>query len=540
MLHRHLNTWSILPILCFIFFITPVVIVLSSLFGDYSENWSHLYNYVLGTYIRNSIYLVSGVLVLVACIGVSTAWLVTNYNFFFKNILEWALILPLAVPPYILAYTFTGLFDTYGTANNLIRDIFNLSREFTFFPKVRNIPGAIIVFSFTLYPYVYLVSRMAFINQSKSILESGRTLGFNNFEVFYKLAVPMIRPAIIAGLMLVAMETLSDFGAVEHFAISTFTTGIFRTWYGMYDIHTAKQLASLLLIIAIMFILIEKYSRKNADYSFAGSVFRQLSLIQLTGLRSFLAFLICFLPIFIGFILPILELSYWAISYKLDFFNEKFITTAWNSFYLAIISAFLCTILAIIINFSVRYKENKVLRFLSSFLTVGYAVPGIILAIGVMQLLTFIDASFIGKYFQFILTGSLIGLVLAYIIKAYALSSSTIESGYQRVNMRLDDVAKSLKSSGWSLLASVHLPLLKTSFLTSILLVVSEVIKELPATLILRPFNFDTLAVYTYIFAAEERMYDAAAPAIAIVMIGLLPIIILTRMIRTSRPASRD
>ena len=540
MLHRHLNTWSILPILCFIFFITPVVIVLSSLFGDYSENWSHLYNYVLGTYIRNSIYLVSGVLVLVACIGVSTAWLVTNYNFFFKNILEWALILPLAVPPYILAYTFTGLFDTYGTANNLIRDIFNLSREFTFFPKVRNIPGAIIVFSFTLYPYVYLVSRMAFINQSKSILEAGRTLGLNNFEVFYKLAVPMIRPAIIAGLMLVAMETLSDFGAVDHFAVSTFTTGIFRTWYGMYDIHTAKQLASLLLIIAIMFILGEKYSRKNADYSFAGSVFRQLSLIQLTGLRSFLAFLICFLPIFIGFILPILELSYWAISYKLDFFNEKFITTAWNSFYLAIISAFLCTILAIIINFSVRYKENKVLRFLSSFLTVGYAVPGIILAIGVMQLLTFIDASFIGKYFQFILTGSLIGLVLAYIIKAYALSSSTIESGYQRVNMRLDDVAKSLKSSGWSLLASVHLPLLKTSFLTSILLVVSEVIKELPATLILRPFNFDTLAVYTYIFAAEERMYDAAAPAIAIVMIGLLPIIILTRMIRTSRPASRD
>ena len=200
----------------------------------------------------------------------------------------------------------------------------------------------------------------------------------------------------------------------------------------------------------------------------------------------------------------------------------------------------MCTCLAIIIHFSVRYKSNNVLKFLSSFLTVGYAVPGIILAIGVMQLLTFIDASFVGKYFNFLLTGSLIGLILAYIIKSYALASSTIESGYQRVNIRLDDVAKSLKSSGWSLLSSVHLPLLKTSFLTSVLLVVSEVIKELPATLILRPFNFDTLAVYTYIFAAEERMYDAAAPSISIVMIGLLPIIILTRMIRTSRPARRD
>lgn len=540
MFRRHLNAWSFFPVLCFIFFITPVIIVISSLFGDYSDNWTHLYNYVLGSYIRNSIYLVSGVLILVTIIGVSSAWLITNYDFFGKNILEWALILPLAVPPYILAYTFTGLFDTYGTANNLIREIFNLSREFTFFPKVRNVPGAIIVFSFTLYPYVYLVSRMAFINQSKSILEAGRTLGLNKIEVFYKLAVPMIRPAVIAGLMLVAMETLSDFGAVDHFAISTFTTGIFRTWYGMYDIHTAKQLASLLLIVAIMFIIAEKYSRKNADYSFAGSVFRQLRLIQLTGFKNFFAFLFCFIPIFIGFILPILELSYWAFNYKLDFFNEKFITTAWNSFYLAIISALLCTCLALFINFSVRYKNNNLLKFLSSFLTVGYAVPGIILAIGVMQLLTFLDASFIGKNLKFILTGSLIGLIIAYIIKSYALASSTIESGYQRVNMRLDDVAKSLKSSGWSLLGSVHLPLLKTSFLTSILLVVSEVIKELPATLILRPFNFDTLAVYTYIYAAEERMYDAAAPSIAIVMIGLLPIIVLTRMIRRSRPASRD
>ena len=263
MFQKYLNAWSFFPVVCFIFFITPVIIVISSLFGDYSDNWTHLYNYVLGSYIRNSIYLVSGVLILVTIIGVSSAWLVTNYDFFGKNILEWALILPLAVPPYILAYTFTGLFDTYGTANNLIREIFNLSREFTFFPKVRNVPGAIIVFSFTLYPYVYLVSRMAFINQSKSILEAGRTLGLNKIEVFYKLAVPMIRPAVIAGLMLVAMETLSDFGAVDHFAISTFTTGIFRTWYGMYDIHTAKQLASLLLIVAIMFIIAEKYSRKN-------------------------------------------------------------------------------------------------------------------------------------------------------------------------------------------------------------------------------------------------------------------------------------
>ena len=536
----NINFWQITPVVLFLIFIAPVIIVLSSLFGEYSDNWTHLYNYVLTGYILNSLWLVIGVSICVLVIGVGTAWLVTNYNFTGKNIFEWALILPFAVPPYILAYTFTGLFDTFGTANNLIRDIFFLGDDFTFFPKVRNIYGAIIVFSFTLYPYVYLVSRMAFINQSRSILESGRTLGFNQFQVFYKLAVPMIRPAIVAGLMLVIMETLSDFGAVDHFAIATFTTGIFRTWYGMYDLETAMQLASLLLIFVTIFIFVERRSRRKSAFSIAGSVYKPLKLSQLTGYKNLLAFIACLLPIFIGFILPVLELSYWALNYKLDFFNQKFISTALNTLYLSIAAAFLCTLLALIINFSIRYKTNNFLKFLSSFLTVGYAVPGLILAIGVMRLLTFLDRNFTIEIFNLVLTGSLVGLMMAYIIKSYALSSTTFDAGYERISPRIDDVARSLKTSGWNLLSKVHVPLLKTSFLTSMLLVVAEVIKELPATLILRPFNFDTLAVSTYIYAAEERMYDAAAPSISIVLVGLIPIIILTRLIRTSRPANRD
>ena len=536
----NINFWQITPVVLFLIFISPVIIVLSSLFGEYSDNWTHLYNYVLTGYILNSLWLVIGVSICVLIIGVGTAWLVTNYHFTGKNVFEWALILPFAVPPYILAYTFTGLFDTFGTANNLIRDIFFLGNDFTFFPKVRNIYGAIIVFSFTLYPYVYLVSRMAFINQSRSILESGRTLGFNQFQVFYKLAMPMIRPAIVAGLMLVIMETLSDFGAVDHFAIATFTTGIFRTWYGMYDLETAMQLASLLLIFVTIFIFIERRSRRRAVFSIAGSVYKPLNLSQLRGYKNLLAFIACLLPIFIGFILPVLELSYWALNYKLDFFNQKFISTALNTLYLSITAAFLCTLLALIINFSICYKTNNLLKFLSSFLTVGYAVPGLILAIGVMRLLTFLDRNFTIEMFNLVLTGSLIGLMMAYIIKSYALSSSTFDAGFERISPRIDDVARSLKTSGWNLLSKVHVPLLKTSFLTSMLLVVAEVIKELPATLILRPFNFDTLAVSTYIYAAEERMYDAAAPSISIVLVGLIPIIILTRLIRTSRPANRD
>ena len=232
-----LDLWKIIPVIIFIIFVSPVAIVLFSLTGEYSENWLHLIEYVLTGYIINSLVLVIGVSLLTLVIGVGTAWLISNYKFSGKRFFEWALILPLAVPPYILAYTFTGLFDAYGSANNLIRDIFSFQDAYVFFPSVRNIYGAIIVFSFTLYPYVYLASRMAFLNQSKSILESGKVLGLSKLKVFFNLALPMVRPAVIGGLMLVIMETLSDFGAVDHFAIETFTTGIFRTWYGMYDLY---------------------------------------------------------------------------------------------------------------------------------------------------------------------------------------------------------------------------------------------------------------------------------------------------------------
>ena len=535
-----LNPWIILPTFLFALFVVPVIWIIFSLFGNYSDNWVHIYNYTLSGYIYNTALIIIGTSIGTLIIGVGSAWLVTTYNFTGKKFLEWALLLPFAVPPYILAYTFTGLFDSYGTANNLVRDLFALPNEFIFFPKLRNVYGSSIVFSFTLYPYVYLVSRMAFINQSRSMLEVGRTLGYNKFQIFYKLSMPAIRPAIIAGLMLVLMETISDFGAVEHFAVNTFTTGIFSAWFGLYDFHTAKQLAALLLIVVISFLILEKYSRRKSRYSSGSNVFSPIAAEKLNGFQNIFASLFCFIPVFVGFVLPNIQLGYWALNYKLDFFNEKFISTAWNTFYLAITAALICAMLAVIINFSIRYKKNKVLNVMSSFLTVGYAVPGLILALGVSQLLVFMDNLIFRDYLNFILTGSIYGLILAFIIKSFALANSTIESGFLRINHKIDDVARSLNTPGWKLLFRIHLPLLTTSFLTSMILVVSEVIKELPASLILRPFNFDTLAVSTYIYAAEERMFDAAAPSIAIVAVGLLPIFVLSRLIVKSRPGYRN
>ena len=530
------NSLKVLPIFLFFIFITPVILVLSSLFNEYSDNWFHLYNYVLSEYIINSIFLILGVSFFVVLIGVLSSWLVTNYDFFGKSFFEWALILPLAVPPYILAYTFTEIFDTYGSANTLLSNIFLFDEKKVFFPSVRNIYGAIAVFSFTLYPYVYLVSRMAFVNQSISIIEVGRILGLSRVGAFFKLSIPLIRPAIFAGLALVIMETLSDFGAVEHFAIATFTTGIFRTWYGMYDLNTAMQLASLLLIFVTIFLVFERLSRKKAAFVSSNSLYKKHKVMKLKGSYSFFAMLFCLIPVFIGFILPIIELINWTINYKLDFFNRDFLKSAFNSLLLALIAAFLCTMIAFLINFTARYQGNKLLSFLSSTLMLGYAVPGLILAIGITQLLTIIDNSFNLFTIDIVLTGSLIGLIIAYIIKSYALSNSTIESGFQRISNSLDDISKTLNISGIKLMYKIHFPLLRTGLLTSTLLVGSEVIKELPATLILRPFNFETLAVSAYNYASEERMYEAAAPSIAIVIVGLLPIIILSRMIKNSRP----
>jgi len=530
------DLWRFLPVLFFIFFISPVALVLSSLFGQYSENWSHLYNYVLSDYIINSFLLITGVSILTSLIGIVTSWLVTNFNFSGKKFFEWALILPLSVPPYILAYTYTGLFDASGSANTFLIEIFNLDKSTIIFPNIRNIYGAITVFSFTLYPYVYLICRMAFVNHSRSIIESGRVLGLSRFGAFFKLSIPLIRPAIIAGLALVIMETLSDFGAVDHFAIATFTTGIFRTWYGMYDLETAMQLASFLLIFITIVLFTERISRRKMSFTFENSLYKKTDILKLRGIKNLSAFVICFLPIFMGFLLPIIELINWSISYKLDFFNSKFIKTSMNSITLAFVAALLCSMFALIINYSIRFQKNSFLSFLSTSLSLGYAFPGLILAVGIIQLLTFVDSLLITQSLGLILTGSILGLIIAYIIKSYAMASSTIDSSYQRISTYVDDVSKTLGITGWKMLFKIHFPLIKTGVLTSTLLVISEVIKELPATLILRPFNFDTLAVSAYIYASEERMFEAAAPSIAIVMVGLLPIYFLSRMIRESRP----
>ena len=522
---KKLSPWHFLILFTAGIFLTPILFIASSLFLGFSDNFYHLYNNLLFEYSLNSIYLVLGVSLLVAILGVSTAWLVTFFNFSGKKFFQWALILPLAVPPYLLAYVFTEFFDYSGTANNILRNIFNTNSDAIFFPNIRTITGAILVFGFTLYPYVYMVSRVALMNIPSSIIEASVLLGKNSIFTFFHLSIPLIRPAIIAGVALVAMETLADFGAVEHFAIPTFTTGIFRTWTGLYDINTALQLSTLLLLVIFIFLAIEKNSRSQIRYANSAITNNSYKPVQLTGFNNVLVCFLCFIPVFVGFLLPVLELINWSSQVDI-LVSSKTLVAASNTLYIALSSAVLTCLISLLINFIVR--SFGISQIVNDLLSLGYAVPGLILAVGITKMFTSIDT---WLDFDIIITGSIIGLILAYIIKSYAISNNVINSAYSSIPISLDESAYTLGTSKFKLFKNIHLPLLKTGMFTAFLLVMAELIKELPATLILRPFNFDTLSVSVYLLASEERMFEAAFPSLVIIIFGLIPIYFLNKLI---------
>jgi len=525
-----INFWSFFAFLSGLLFLTPLLLIFFSIFEGFNDNFTHIYNVVLLEYSVNSLILLLGVSFFVLIIGLATAWLTTKYEFPGKKVLEWALILPLAIPPYILAYVFTELFDYSGSGTYFLQSL-NIITEGNVI-NIRTIIGAILVFSFSLYPYVYLISRTSMLNISTSILESAQVLGTNKLRLFFKVILPLLRPAILAGLALVAMETLADFGAVQHFAIPTFTTGIFRTWLGMYDLTTAMQLASMLLFIIFIFLFLERKERENQRQSLVSDGLSAPTIIKLTGIKGLVVSFICFIPVLIGFFIPVIELISWTLEVPYEL-TQKFISASINTITLGLVAGVLTTIMSLVLNFNSRITANKFNNELNHLISLGYGIPGLILAIGITQMLIYFDA--ITAPIGFIFTGSIVGLVLAYMIKSYALSNNVIQSSYKQFSTSIDDSARILGKNKFTIMRRVHVPLLSTGLITSLLLVISEVVKELPATLILRPFNFDTLSVTIYILASEERMYEAALPSLLIIMIGLIPIYFISRMIKPTR-----
>ncbi len=549
--------WTISSLLITFLLSLPILAVLSSGFVDTRLIWQHLANTVLRTYIGNSLGLMVGVGIGTAAIGVSTAWLVTLCQFRGRRLFESLLLLPLAAPAYILAYTYTNLLEYAGPIQTQLRSQFGWqSAQDYWFPNVRSLWGAIAMLTLVLYPYVYLLARSAFLNQSSRLLEASRNLGCNPWQSFWRVALPLARPAIVAGLSLALMETLNDFGTVEFFSVPTFTTGIYRVWFGMGERLAASQLAILLLLFVFGLIALERFSRQQQRYYQNSRQGQIISRYLLAGWRSIFAIAVCTAPVVLGFLLPVgMLLQLMGIGRAApvgtsrddaDFpsdrgssaaiatnTSDRFWEFAHHSLTLALLTAAIAILISIFLAYSQRLRPAN--RWTTQLATLGYAVPGAVIAVGILiplgQFDNAIDAwsrSTFGVSTGLLLSGTIAALVFAYLVRFLAVGFGAVESSLDRIKPSLDEAARSLGCGTVSTLQKIHLPLMRSGLVTGLILVFVDVMKELPATLIVRPFNFDTLAVRVYNLASDERLAEAAAPALAIILVGLLPVILLS------------
>lgn len=515
----------------------PILVIAAYLALPTDEIWQHLADTVLGDYLRNTVILVLGVGVGVLLLGLPTAWLSSMCEFPGRTWFEWALLLPLAMPAYIIAYTYTGMLDFSGVVQSSLRAWFGWQAQDYKFPEIRSLGGAISMLSLVLFPYVYLLARAAFLTQSASALEASRTLGASLGQTVWRVSLPLARPAIITGLSLALMETLADFGTVQYFGVNTFTTGIFRTWFGLGNQAAAAQLAAILLVAVFILVLLERWSRWQARYHPSGHKQVASPRYSLRGYRAGLAVLLCSVPLLLGFILPVGQLLFWVLTSAQSSLNAEFIELIFNSLSLASLAAVIALALALGLAYSKRVYNSRYLQLSVQIAAMGYAIPGTVIAVGVLIPFTWLDTQFNhwDNALGLMLSGSLFTVLFAYQVRFLAVSLQTVEAGLGTITPSLDQAGRSLGLSSLGVLRHIHLPLLRSSLLTAVLLVFVDVLKELPATLILRPFNFNTLAVRAYELASDERLADAGLSALMIVCVGLIPVLLLSRAISQGR-----
>ncbi len=519
----------------------PILGVLASLSSPGSGVWTHMAATVLPVYVANTLTL--GVLVALGAggVGVGTAWLVTMCRFPGRALFDWALALPLAFPAYVLAYAYTVMLDHPGPVQTGLRALFGWGPRDYWFPNVRSVEGAALMFVLVLYPYVYLLARSAFLHQSARAFDVARTLGLGPWGAFLRVAAPMARPAIVTGVALALMETLADFGTVSHFGVQTFATGIYRAWFAMGDRIAAAQLSACLLIFVLGLVWIERAQRREARFHPGG--FHDLQCFRLAGWRAWAAFGFCALPVTLGFLAPLAMLLWMSLHNGHDLFGPAYLRFATNSLLLAGAGAGLTVAVALLLGYAERLSPGPATRLANRIAGLGYAVPGGVIAVGLLIPLAAVDnavdgwmrASF-GVSTGLLLTGSIAALVFAYMVRFMAIALQTVEAGFAKITPSMDHAARALGEGPGGALRRVHAPLLRGPLFTAALIVFVDVMKELPATLIMRPFNFDTLAVQAYRLASDERLAEASTPALAIVAAGLLPVLLLSAQIRRSRP----
>lgn len=540
------SVWTVAAAAAALFVSIPLIAVVGHVFEPAGAVWRHLVDTVLARYVANTLALTLGVCVLTFTMGVTSAWLVTMCRFPGRKIFEWALLLPLAVPAYAIAFAYGGMLDFAGPIQSALRATFGWSKADYWFPEARNLGGAIAVLSFVLYPYVYMLARAAFLEQSVCALEVSRLLGRGPWRSFGEVALPLARPAIFAGLALVLMETLADFGAVQYLAVDTFTTGIFRTWFGLGDHGAAAQLAALLMGLVLVVMLAEHGLRGAGRFHHTSSRYRPLPGYELRGFRAAIATILCAIPVILGFILPGGQLLIWAAR-SLDMLDRSFASLAATSVGLAVLAALAALGVALVLGYGLRLDPSRPMRIAARVASLGYAIPGSVIAVGVLVPFAAFDnavdawmrATF-GVSTGLMLSGTVFAMIFAYLVRFLSISFQTVEASLAKVTPSMDRAARTLGATPAETLRRVHMPIIAPSLLTAMLLVFVDVMKELPATMILRPFDTTTLAVRAFELASDERLAEASLPALAIMAVGLGPVVLLSLAIARARPGRPD
>ena len=533
---KNLNFWLLSSLLISIGVLIPIFTVFFSFFEDTSNYYQILKDTFLFEYIFNSTILLISVLILTFLIGTTCAYLVSFYKFPLSDFFKWSLILSFAVPPYIYAYSLTAFFENYGTAFTILTNLFGEGEYNKNIPKFDGLLGAVLSLSFSLFAYVYILSRASFLYQSQNLIDLGRNLGLSKFKSLYTLILPAARPAIFAGLSLVAMETLAEFGAVDFFSINTLTTGIYNSWIAFDDLAFSNRLSFFLLIFIFACFIIENFSRKKAKYHFnSKGGFKQKEKIILSGNKSFFAFIFCFIIFFLSFLFPLSQMLYWTMKFPENLFDINIFSLTLNTIYLVILSSIVLIIFSLISNYGNRVSRNKILNFLSTISISGYAIPGVILAVAFITFVAWFDENIVKSLgflsIKKVFIGSVLGLVLVYFVRFYSLAFNGIKSGYEKINISVDESSYLLGYSKQKTFLNIHIPFLRNSLLFVTILISLEIIRELPITLILRPFNFETFATTAYISASEDLLEAAAVPSLFLILIATIFIMFTSKYI---------